>query len=369
MYMKHTLFLSILIFSAALMSSCQPSPARLFVGGFTKTGENGLTIYDFNGRTGELTHLAKFNAGPNPAYFCYSPEKKLLYVANEVMEFNGQFGGGLTTYSYDPENISIEKKNEMVIPYGGPCYISLSPDSGYLFLANYPNGSVAVVRLDSQGIPERITDTILYNKSEPDASHAHMIMNDRAGEKIYVTDLGLDRIIRYEFDTLEGSLIHEDTLIVPKGYGPRHFDFSSDGSMAYVINELGSKLTVFSLTDGNPEPVQTLPTTREGYNLDNYCADIHLSPDGRYLYGSNRGENSVVVYSVKANGTLELAGHTTCGGNWPRNFVLDPSGGFLLVGNQKSDSVAVFRLDKKSGLPIEPARKYKVTAPACLKFY
>jgi 6-phosphogluconolactonase len=353
-----------------LFSSCAPRENhRFFVGGFTKTGENGLTIYDFNGKTGELTHLAKFNAGPNPAYFCYSPERKLLYVANEVMEFNGEFGGGLTTYSYDAQNISIEKKHEMLIPYGGPCYISLSPDSGYLFLANYPNGSAVVVRLDDHGIPERITDTILYNKSEPDASHAHMIMNDRDGEKIYVTDLGLDRIIRYDFNPAEGILIPEDTLRVPERYGPRHFDFSSDGSMLYVINELGSKLTVFSLKGKSPELVQTLPTTREGFDRDNYCADIHISKDGKYLYGSNRGENSIVVFSVITGGTLELAGHTSCGGNWPRNFTLDPSGRFLLVGNQKSDSLAVFRLDRETGMPVEPPARYKVTAPACLKFY
>jgi 6-phosphogluconolactonase len=353
-----------------LLISCIPRyNHRLFVGGFTKSGENGLTIYDFNGRTGELTHLAKFNAGPNPAYFCYSPERKLLYVANEVMNFNGQSGGGLTTYSYDAENISIEKEHEMLIPYGGPCYISLSPDSGYLFLANYPRGSVVVVSLDDNGIPERISDTILYHRPEPGASHAHMIMNDRDGEKIYVTDLGLNRIIRYDFDTSKGILIDEDTIHVQEGYGPRHFDFSSDGSMLYVINELGSKLTVFSLKNGRPELVQTLPTTREGFDRDNFCADIHLGKDGRYLYGSNRGENSIVVFSVKADGTLELAGHTTCGGNWPRNFTLDPSGGYLLVGNQKSDSLAVFRLDRKTGMPVEPPVKYQVTAPACLKFY
>jgi 6-phosphogluconolactonase len=353
-----------------LLISCTPQNGhRLFVGGFTRTGENGLTIYDFNGNTGELAHLAKFNAGPNPAYFCYSPDKKLLYVANEVMEFNGQFGGGLTTYIYDAENISIEKKHEMLIPYGGPCYISLSPDSSYLFLANYPNGSVVVVRLDDLGIPGTITDTILYNKSEPDASHAHMIMNDRDGDKIYVTDLGLDRIIRYDFDRTEGILIPGDTLRVPERYGPRHFDFSSDGSMLYVINELGSKLTVFSLEGGRPELIQTLPTTREGFDRDNHCADIHISKDGKFLYGSNRGENSIVVFSVKADGTLELAGHTSCGGNWPRNFTLDPTGGYLLVGNQKSDSLAVFRLDRKTGMPVEPPVKYQVTAPACLKFY
>lgn len=360
-------FVVILVFSA-LLTGCKQPETRLLVGSFTKPGDKGLSIYNFNNRNGELTPVSQADVGPNPAYFCYWDENNMLYVANEVMEFMGEFGGGLSTFKYNEENASFEKLNEMRIPYGGPCYISMSPDSGYLFLANYPNGSVAVVRLNSSGIPESITDTILYNKSEPDASHAHMIMNDPSGEKIYVTDLGLDRILRYDFDIDKGQLIPLDTMNVDEGYGPRHFVFGNDGSMLYVINELGSKITVFSVS-GRPYLAQTVPTVREGFILDNYCADIHLSRDGKYLYGSNRGENTIVTFAVKEDGTLELAGHSTCGGDWPRNFTLDPSGKFLLVGNQKSDSIAVFRLDRNTGMPVEPPDKYRITAPACLKFY
>lgn len=358
-----------LIFIAFVISSCDKGQShRLFVGGFTKQGEKGMTVFDFNDSNGEVTLVSKADVGPNPSYFCYSDRNNLFYVANEVMEFNGSFGGGLTTYQYNEENASFEKKNEMLTPYGGPCFISMSPDSGYLFLSNYPNGSVVVVKLNIEGLPETITDTILYVKSEPDVSHAHMIMNDPAGELIYVTDLGQDKIFRYDFDADKGTLLPLDTLSVPDGYGPRHFDFSKDGTKLYVINELGSKITVFSV-QGRPELIQTVNTVREGFEQDNYCADIHVSSDGKYIYGSNRGENSIVTFSILEDGTLKLAGHTTCGGNWPRNFTIDPSGEFLLVGNQKSDSIAVFRLDKKSGLPVEPIRKYAVKAPACLKFY
>ncbi len=338
------------------------------MGSFTKPGEKGLSVFDFNEKNGDLTLVSQSDVGPNPSYFCYSSENSLLYVANEVMEFNGVFGGGLTTYKYNEGEASFEKQNEMLIPYGGPCYISMSPDSGFLFLANYPNGSVAVVRLDEKGLPETITDTILFLKSEPDASHGHMILNDPAGEKIYVTDLGQDMIFRFNFNTASGVLSAIDTLTVPERFGPRHFEFSNDGSKLYVINELGSKITVFSL-DGKPELIQTLSTVREGYDMDNYCADLHISADGRYLYGSNRGENTIVTFAVQPDGLLKLAGHTACGGNWPRNFTLDPSGKFLLVGNQKSDSIAVFRLNKNTGLPGNTPKKYNIPAPACLKFY
>jgi 6-phosphogluconolactonase len=353
-----------------LLTSCTPPTTRLMVGGFTKPGEKGLSVYDFDLKNGDMKLVSQNDVGMNPSYFCFSKRNNLLYVANEVMEFNGSFGGGLTTYRVNDASSTFEKQGEMLTPYGGPCFISISPDSGYIFLANYPNGSVVIVKLDEKGIPAAITDTILFNKPEPDKSHAHMILNDPAGKKIYVSDLGLDRIMLFDFNTTSGELIPTDTVNVEKGFGPRHFTFNKDGSRLYLICELGSKMLVFNVEPGKrPVLMQTLPTVREGFILDNYCADIHLSNDGKYLYGSNRGENSIVTFAVQGDGTLKLAGHTTCGGNWPRNFTPDPSGNFLLVGNQKSDSVAVFRLNKANGLPQVPAKLYRVKGPACLKFY
>ncbi len=361
----------LIIFLVILFSACT-NHSRLFVGGFTKPDAKGLSVFDFSPRNGEMKLISENQVGPNPAYFCFSTKTNLFYVANEVMEFNGTFGGGLTTYRYKADDASFEKLNEMLIPYGGPCYISLSHDSTHLFIANYPNGSVAVVRLDEMGIPSVITDTILYNKSAPDESHAHMILSDPAGKKVYVTDLGLDRIIVYDFDKNSGKLNQAANGLVqlPDGIGPRHFAFNADGSNLYVINELGSKMLVFNIKE-NEEPglVQILPTTRSDFEGNNYCADIHLGKDGRFLYGSNRGENTIVTYKVEPDGSLTLLGHTSCGGNWPRNFVIDPTGKFLLVGNQKSDSISVFRLNKKTGLPIEPGKDFVSAAPACLKFF
>ena len=360
--------LTILVLS---LQSCRES-SRLFVGGFTKPGQKGLSVFEFDKKTGNLELIAEIDAGPDPAYFCYSARSRLLYVLNEVMEFKGLFGGGLTTLKYDPENVSFEKKNEILIPYAGPCYISMSPDSGYLFVANYPNGSIAAVRLDNEGIPEMISDTILYLKEEPDRSHAHMILADPKGKNVYVTDLGLDRILTYHFNITTGKfkLTDKGTTILPKGSGPRHFAFNAEGSRLYVINEQGSTMMVFSVNGKNGlQLLQTLPTVKEGFNGNNYCADIHLGRDGKFLYGSNRGENTIVTYSIDNEGLLSLAGHTSCGGDWPRNFVIDPSGRYLLVGNQKSNEISVFKIEKKTGLPSEPAKQFKVAAPACLKFY
>jgi 6-phosphogluconolactonase len=369
-HFKQVTFL--LIFIGLFLTSCKKE-YKLFVGGFTtKPGEKGMSVFNFNASNGKLKLISESDVGPSPSYFCYSEKNKMFYVLNEVMEFTGKFGGGLTTLKYDDKTNQFEKKNEILIPYGGPCYISMSADSGYLFTANYPNGSVTVVKLDNDGIPETITDTILYVKEEPDRSHAHMILQDPGGKHVYVTDLGLDRVVVYDFDKENGKLnqIENGIASLPQKSGPRHFTFNADGSKLYVINELGSIMTVFDVDKNQGlKLIQTLPTKKDNIIENNYCADIHLSSDGKFLYGSNRGENNIVTYKVGNDGLLSLAGHTTCGGDWPRNFVIDPTGRFILIGNQKSDYISVFRIDRKTGLPSVALDSARVKMPACLKFF
>ena len=247
----HKITCIVLVLTGFTLTSCKKE-YKLFVGGFTtKDGEKAMSVFNFNASNGNLKLISESDVGPSPSYFCFSEKNRLFYILNEVMEFKGQFGGGLTTFRYDDQNNRFEKLNEKLIPYAGPCYISMSADSGYLFIANYPNGSVAVVRLDPRGIPETITDTILYVKEEPDRSHAHMILRDPAGKHVYVTDLGLNRVVSYDFDTKEGKLIQLENGIadLPVRTGPRHFTFNADGSKLYVINELGSSLAVFDVDE------------------------------------------------------------------------------------------------------------------------
>jgi 6-phosphogluconolactonase len=288
------------------------------------------------------------------------------------MEFNGEFGGGLTTYKIESGNNQFIKKNEILIPYAGPCYISFSSDSSYLFVANYPNGSVAVVKLDGDGIPVNVTDTILYDKDEPDNSHAHMIIHDPSCKYVYVTDLGLNKIYIYSFDPLAGKLNQTGNgeLSFPTGTGPRHFTFSADGSKLYLINELGSTVMVFDVeSDGQLILLQTITTLDEGFIGRNFCGDIHTGKDGKFLYGSNRGENTIVVFKIEDNSLLTYTGRVPCGGEWPRNFVIDPSGRFLLVGNQKTNEISVFKINKKTGMPEKTGENYPRKGAACLKFW
>lgn len=354
-----------------LASSCSSQSIRLFVGKYTKAGEKGLYLFDLNREDGTFKVLTESEAGPNPAYFCISKKSGMIYAANSVMTFNGVKGSGVTTLKYDPKTCAIEKINELVVPNGGACFISLSPAEDYLFMANYNGGSVAVVKLDGKGVPERITDTIFYSADEGKVSHAHMISPDHAGERIYVTDLGLDRIVIYNFDSADGRLhqIQNGIVKLPKGAGPRHFVFSTDNTKMYVINELNSTISVFNVEqNGELDSIQTVTALTKGFKGESYCADIHIGKSGEFLYGTNRGENTIVTFRIESDGKLTLAGHTTCGGNWPRNFVVDPSGKYILVGNERSGNISLFSIDEKTGIPREPAKDFKIPAPACLKF-
>lgn len=345
----------------------------MFAGGFTTDeNRNGLVIFEFSDRDGSLKMVSEWDAGANPSYFCFSDRHNMVYALNEVMKFEGRSGSGLTTFKYNTASHQLEKRGELTVPYGGGCHISLSTDGGSLFIASYASGSVAVVKLGEDGIPEKVSHSILYEAEKSGVSHAHMILQDPEGKRVYVTDLGLNRIMIYNFDSSEGKLIplEDGTVKLPEGSGPRHFVFNSTGTMMYVINELGS--TVMALetdTRGMLYPVQILPSTKEGFTGRNSCADLHISENGRFLYGSNRGENSIVTFSIDNNGLLTLKGHTSCGGDWPRNFVLDPSGKYLLAGNQRSDNVAVFRINPVTGMPDEMVSNIEMNAPACLKFY
>ena len=369
---KLNLFIYPALIIMILITSCKTQPVKLIAGTFTEDGPKGLNIFDLNGEEGTFNLLSESDAGPNPSYFCFSKKNGLIYAANEVMEFKGVKGGGLTVLRYDAGRGFVENVKELVVPYGGPCYISLSPSEDFLFIANYSSSSVAVVKLDNKGIPERVTDTITYKGDGGVVSHPHMISFDPSGERVYLTDLGLDQVVIYDFDVVSGRLkqIKNGIVSFPKGSGPRHFVFSANGERMYVICELNSTVSVFDVnSNGELNLVQTLTTLGEGFKGESYCADIHIGKDARYLYGSNRGENTIVTFSIGSDGMLTPAGRTYCGGDWPRNFIIDPSGDFLLVGNQRSGNISLFRIDNRSGLAIEPAKNYNIKAPACLKFY
>jgi 3-carboxymuconate cyclase len=365
------IFYSILILIGLFSAGCKRSE-KLLAGGFTEGNEKGLMQYELNTQNGNLSLISEIDAGANPTFFCFSKNGDFVYAINEVPEFSGLVAGGLTTLKYDPASGKIGKLSDLPVPFGGPCHISLSDDGGFLLIASYSSSSVAVVKLGSDGIPAEVSDTIVYNAVAPVVSHPHMIAQDPLARHVYIADLGLDRVMIYDLDRQNGKLVpvRNGEIKVPQGLGPRHFVFNPDGTRMYLINELGSTVMVFDVDkDGFLKLLQTLPATREGYNGKNACAELLFGKGGRFLYGSNRGENSIVVFRIGSDGSLTVAGHSTCGGDSPRNFVIDPSGKYLLSGNQKSGDISVFRINFKTGIPEGPVFKITMKAPAYLEFF
>jgi 6-phosphogluconolactonase len=369
---KLNLYFFTLFLIVMLVTSCSKPPVRLFAGRYTDTGDkNGLYLYDLNLQTGNFKTVSESDAGPDPSYFCISRKYGYIYAANEVMDFKGEKAGGVTALSYDEQTGAVEKLKDLVVPDGGPCYISLSPDEDFLLMANYSSSSVAVVKLDDKGLPEAVTDTILFVSDSGKVSHPHMISFDPEGKRVYLTDLGFDRVVVYDFDKVSGRLqqVKDGIVTFPEGTGPRHFVFNSTGTKLYVICELNSTISAFDVDEkGMLKLLQSQSTLTEGYQGESFCADVHIGNSGQYLYGSNRGENDIVTFKIEPDGKLTVAGRTPCGGDWPRNFVIDPSGKFLLVANQKSGNIVLFNIDKKTGLPVPTEKECKIETPSCLKF-
>ena len=196
-----------------ILTSCSTPSTRLFVGRYNDTGGKGLYLYDVNLEKGNFKPVSENDAGPDPSYFCISGKNGYIYAANEVMDFQGAKAGGVTALSYDKETGKIEKLKDLAVPYGGPCFISLSPDDEYLLMANYSSSSVSVVKLDDKGLPETVTDTILFNDQAGRVSHPHMIAFGPDGEHVYLTDLGYDRVVVYDFDNINGNIPYSKSWI------------------------------------------------------------------------------------------------------------------------------------------------------------
>ena len=360
-FMKNLLHL-MLICLAILASSCMEDEKLFLVSGYTAENNPDVMLCAVDGK-GSARMVSEFTAGDNPSYFT-SGENNLVYFVNEVDSFNMAHGGGITTLRLDRDSRQLTRESSINQGGGGPCHITISEDGKYLITANYGSGSVSVVRLNSNGIPERVTDVIFYGES----SHPHMTLFNERTRIYYVSDLGLDRIHRLRLDTTIGRLMTDDVpyLECGKGSGPRHMAIDKNSANLYVINELNSTVSVFNALSDTTDIKQTISTLPEGFREKSFCADIHLSSNGKELYGSNRGHNSIVTWKVGLGGSLSSPKHQGCGGTWPRNFAISPSGKYFVVANQRSNEVSVVSagIDKSE----DDGTVLQFNAPACVMF-
>jgi 6-phosphogluconolactonase len=264
-----------------------------------------------------------------------------------------------------------------VLTYGAhPCHLTTSPDGKLLVASNYTGGNLSVFNIEPDGSLSGIVQRIQHSGSGPVAKrqaepHVHSAQFSSSGKLLFVADLGIDELKIYDVSNGDVPLTpgSQPFIRLPAGSGPRHFDFSADGRYIYVINELNSTVVVFMRYGGEWKEVQQISTLPKDFKGNNACADIHLSADGRFVYGSNRGHNSIVVYQRDLNnGKLTFVETVSVGGDWPRNFTLDPSGRFLLCANQKSNDITVFKIDQVSGKLSDTRFKVSNPSPVCLKF-
>jgi 6-phosphogluconolactonase len=347
----------------------------LYVGTYTNGKSEGIYVYRMNPDGGELKHAATVKGVSNPSFLAIDPKRRFLYAANESGEFAGKKGGGVTAFAIDRKTGNLSKLNEQHSP-GVPCHVSVHPSGRFVLAANYGGGNVVIYPVLAGGRLGEQTDVEQHTGRGADPKrqgepHAHCIMPDAAGRFAFAPDLGIDKVMIYRVDAKNGKLVPNGFAATKPGAGPRHFDFHPSGKFAYVINELNSTLTAFAYDNakGALTELQTISTLPPDFSGTNSCADVHVHPSGRFVYGSNRGHDSVVAFAIdQSTGKLNLVAHESTRGKGPRNFAVDPAGAFLLVANQNTDNVVSFRIDQQTGKLTATGQTTEIPSPVCLKF-
>jgi 6-phosphogluconolactonase len=344
---------------------------RLYVASFNGGKSDGLVQFQFDATTGALKLQPSFREGvTNPLYLTTDPRQRFLFVADFVENCDGKPGGAVCSYAIDPATGALEFLNRQSSEGTVPCYIGVSADGKFILTANYGDGKVAVHPVGGDGKLGPATCVMAHTSSDSKKkANAHSIVLDAANRFAFAGELGLDQVVSYRFNAKAGKLSRLGEWNSKPGAGPRHFKFHPDGRFAYLINEHGSTVVAFAFDSaaGKLNEIQALTTLPGGFSGKNYCADLHVHPTGKFLYGSNRGHESIVIFSIDtATGRLQLIGHEPTQGKFPRSFEIDSSGNWLLVGNEKSHNLATFRIDSNTGKLTPTGKPMEVPAPAGL---
>lgn len=346
---------------------------NLLIGTYTASAtSDGIYCYSFNTETGNVTLKAALSGVENPSYLAVSRDGNHVYAVNEGRT------GSVNSFLFDKATGVLSFQNKVSTGGSGPCYVSVDDKNKFVFAGNYNSGNLVAVSLKEDGSFGAEPQFIKHEGSSIDKGrqagpHVHCTVLSPDNKYLLTSDLGTDKINIYNIDqanlTQPLSPASQESVSVKPGSGPRHITFHTDSKTAYVIQEMGSMITVFDYKNGTLTEKQTITMLAPDYKGRVGAADIHVSDDGKFLYASNRGEaNEIVIYSIGKKGMLTYAGRASTLGKAPRNFVIDPSGKFLLVANQDTNEIIFFKRDPKTGLITPTGNKIQVSKPVCLKF-
>jgi len=369
---------------AANVSADQTDPSSaatgmlwVYVGTYTTGKSKGIYLYRLDLESGSLTPSGTPAEVINPSFVAIHPNRRFLYSVNEVPRRDGKNTGAVSAFSIDPKTGTLTYLNDASSGGAGPCHLVVDGEGKNVLVANYGGGSVAALPIDENGQLSRASAFIQHagssvNPDRQEGPHAHSINLDSANRFAMAADLGLDKILIYRFDSKRGRLSVGETpwAKVSPGAGPRHFAFHPSGNYAYLINELASTVDAFAYDAeaGALKNLQTISTLPEDFEGESYTAEVQVHPSGKFLYGSNRGHDSIAIYSIDAaTGKLTFVGTESTRGKTPRNFGIDPTGMYLLAANQSTDTIVVFRIDQETGKLDATGNVVEVPSPVCVK--
>lgn len=363
------------LFALGITAVASAETIRVYVGTYTGAKSKGIYLLDLDTETGKLGNLRLAAEVAQPSFLAIHPSHKTLYSVSEVSEGKKKTGA-VTAFAIN-EDGTLTKLNHQSSEGAGPCHIVVDLKGKAVLVANYRGGSIASLPIKDDGSLAPAVSVIRHTGSsvhpqrqkEP---HAHSINVDPSNSFAFAADLGLDKVLVYKFDAASAKLTANDPpagLVAP-GAGPRHFAFHPNGKTAYVINELGNTVTAFSFdaSKGELKEIQTITTLPRDFKGTSYTAEVVVHPNGKLLFGSNRGHNSIASFLIGADGKLTATHHQTRGIRTPRNFAVDPTGKFLLVGNQDGHTIAVFRINENDGELTPVGDPAEAPSPVCIRF-
>jgi len=347
-----------LLFLSASLFNCTNPHIPLYVGTYTNGDSEGIYQFDFNTETGELTNKQLAITTDNPSYLTYSPDKKYIYAVNE------NENGTISSFKVS-NNASLTSLNKVSTHGAHPCHVAINTSGKKAIVSNYTGGNASIYAITNDG---SLTEAfqVLDHNVDSIASHVHSAFFFE--NHLYISDLGRNSVYNYQFNHDNYKLIDSSIVGMTDKAGPRHFALTKNSDFIYIINEYANTITSAKKTNKGFELLENTSTLDESFKGESYCADIHLSKDENFLYGSNRGENSIVVFKRDiSSGKLKKMQTVNTQGNWPRNFTLDSSGKFLLVANQKSNNISVFKINTIDG-KLSFIHDVKLPSPVCLLF-